>query len=45
MAIKKDVSKKIPLATKIKYLFMPPGWSHDGSSLTSEGLRKQQAAK
>jgi len=24
---------------------MPPGWSHDGSSLTSEGLRKQQAAK
>ena len=40
-AIKKDVSKKIPLTTKLKYLFMPPGWSHDGSSKTSRQLRKE----
>lgn len=27
---------------KIRYLFGPPGWSHDGSRLTSEGLRRQE---
>ena len=26
---------------KIKYLIKPPGWSHDGSSKTSEELRKE----
>ena len=27
---------------KIFYLFGPPGWSHDGSRLTSEQLRMQE---
>jgi len=27
---------------KIYYLFGPPGWSHDGSRLTSEELRRQE---
>lgn len=45
ISIKNDFNKKTTLATKLKYLFMPPGWSHDGSSLTSEQLRKQHAAK
>lgn len=28
---------------KLKYLINPPGWSHDGSSLTSVQLRNQQS--
>ena len=38
--IGKDLKKKIPLSQKLKYLFMPPGWSHDGSSQTADELRK-----
>ena len=38
--IGKDVSKKLPLGTRLKYLFMPPGWSHDGSSKTAREMRK-----
>jgi len=41
MAIGKDWRKKIPFGTKLKYLFMPPGWSHDGSSKTSNQLREE----
>lgn len=36
-----DLSKKTSFVTKLKYLFMPPGWSHDGSSKTSAQLRKE----
>ena len=36
-----DLKKKVPLATKIKYLFKPPGWSHDGSSKTAVQLRNE----
>ena len=36
-----DLKKKVPLTTKIKYLFKPPGWSHDGSSKTAVQLRKE----
>jgi sterol desaturase/sphingolipid hydroxylase (fatty acid hydroxylase superfamily) len=36
-----DISKKTSFTTKLKYLFMPPGWSHDGSSKTSAQLRKE----
>ena len=39
--ILKDVNKKIPFSLKIKYLFMPPGWSHDGSTKTSKQLRNE----
>ena len=41
----RDIDEYLHLAnerkTKIKYIFAPPGWSHDGSTLTSEQLRKQ----
>jgi len=37
----KDLKKKVPLLVKLKYLFMPPGWSHDGSSKTAKQLRKE----
>lgn len=36
-----DISRKdIPWRTKWNYVFGPPGWSHDGSSLTSHQLRE-----
>ncbi|HQW92372.1 MAG: sterol desaturase family protein [Chitinophagaceae bacterium] len=38
----KDVSKTSTFTTKLKYIFMPPGWSHDGSSKTAVQLRKAQ---
>jgi sterol desaturase/sphingolipid hydroxylase (fatty acid hydroxylase superfamily) len=36
-----DLQKRSSLAIKIKYLFMPPGWSHDGSSKTARQLRQE----
>lgn len=39
-AMIKDVKKKTGFKNKLKYIFMPPGWSHDGSSLTSAQLRR-----
>lgn len=37
-----DMSKPGPLKQKINYLIKAPGWSHDGSSKTSEQLRQEQ---
>jgi sterol desaturase/sphingolipid hydroxylase (fatty acid hydroxylase superfamily) len=39
--IGKDIRKKTSFYNKLKYLFMPPGWSHDGSSKTAAQLRKE----
>jgi sterol desaturase/sphingolipid hydroxylase (fatty acid hydroxylase superfamily) len=39
--IRTDMKRNIPFTTKLKYLFMPPGWSHDGSSKTAVELRKE----
>jgi sterol desaturase/sphingolipid hydroxylase (fatty acid hydroxylase superfamily) len=36
-----DLHRKIPLSLKIKYLIMPPGWSHDGSTKTAKQLRRE----
>lgn len=42
-AIKKDITQKdISIKQKIKYLFGKPGYSHDGSRMTSEEMRKQE---
>jgi len=35
----KDLNKPGPFINKFKYLFMPPGWSPDGSTKTSAQLR------
>lgn len=40
-SIAQDLHKKIPLSLKLKYLFMPPGWSHDGSTKTARQLRRE----
>ena len=42
-AILKDISQKdIPLKAKWKYLFGPPGWSHDGTRETSVEMRAKE---
>ncbi len=33
--------KSLPLSIRLKYVFGAPGWSHDGSTKTSEQLRKE----
>lgn len=46
--IGKDLQKKTSFINKLKYIFMPPGWSHDGSSKTARQMRidlKQPAKK
>ena len=40
-SIRQDLRKNIPFRQKLNYLFRPPGWSHDGSTFTSEQLRKK----
>jgi hypothetical protein len=37
--IASDIAKPLPITTRLKYLLMPPGWSHDGSSKTAKQLR------
>jgi sterol desaturase/sphingolipid hydroxylase (fatty acid hydroxylase superfamily) len=42
-AIRKDLSQKdLSWKSKWNYLFGPPGWSHDGSRLTSRQLLQQE---
>ena len=36
-----DLKKPLPLNIRLRYIFMPPGWSHDGSSKTANQLRKE----
>lgn len=40
-SIGKDLRKKTSFTNKLKYLFMPPGWSHDGSTKTAKELRNE----
>ncbi len=42
LAISKDLRRKVTFGTKLKYLLMPPGWSHDGSSKTGKQLREEE---
>ena len=40
-----DVRKAQGLRNKLNYMLKPPGWSHDGSTKTSEELRKEAGIK
>jgi sterol desaturase/sphingolipid hydroxylase (fatty acid hydroxylase superfamily) len=40
-ALWKDVKKAPDLKTKLKYIFMPPGWTHNGELKTSNELRRK----
>jgi sterol desaturase/sphingolipid hydroxylase (fatty acid hydroxylase superfamily) len=33
--------RNLPLCVRLKYVFAPPGWSHDGSRKTSQQLRQE----
>ncbi|MEO6540112.1 MAG: sterol desaturase family protein [Ferruginibacter sp.] len=37
-----DIRKKTSLSNKLKYIFMPPGWSHDGSTKTARQMRMER---
>lgn len=39
--ILKDLRMNVGFFTKLKYVFYPPGWSHDNSRMTSAKLRSQ----
>jgi sterol desaturase/sphingolipid hydroxylase (fatty acid hydroxylase superfamily) len=42
-SIGKDIGRKgLSFRQRWNYLFGPPGWSHDGSTLTSDQLRKME---
>jgi hypothetical protein len=34
--------KDISFSSRLRYLFGPPGWSHDGSRLTSKQMRERE---
>src|ERR1043165_2648615 len=40
-AIARDLKRSPSLKDKLCYLFSPPGWSHDGSTKTSDQLRRE----
>jgi hypothetical protein len=40
-AIGRDVAHAPGPSAKLGYLLAPPGWSHDGSSLTATQLQRQ----
>ncbi len=37
-----DVKKSPNIKTALRYIFNPPGWSHDGSSLTTKELNRKE---
>ena len=41
----KDIRKPVSFKQKLGYMFGPPGWSHDGSTLTSNGMRQEEEEK
>lgn len=42
--ISKDIcNKNLSVKQRLRYIFGPPGWSHDGSRLTSEQMRMQES--
>ncbi|MEJ7769083.1 MAG: sterol desaturase family protein [Chitinophagaceae bacterium] len=44
--IKKDCLRKdLNAVQKIYYVFGPPGWSHDGTRMTSKALRKKECSE
>ncbi|MBK8609909.1 MAG: sterol desaturase family protein [Chitinophagaceae bacterium] len=41
----RDLRLKTSFANKLKYIFMPPGWSHDGHTKTARQMRLEQKRK
>ena len=40
-----DLKKNVSIGNKLRYVFGPPGWSHDGSTKTSSQLRAELKQK
>jgi sterol desaturase/sphingolipid hydroxylase (fatty acid hydroxylase superfamily) len=40
--VAQDLKKKTSFGTRLKYIFMPPGWSHDGSTKTARQMRRER---
>jgi len=40
-ALLRDVKHAPGLRNKLRYLFSPPGWSHDGSTQTARALQRE----
>jgi sterol desaturase/sphingolipid hydroxylase (fatty acid hydroxylase superfamily) len=45
MDLVRDVKRAPTFKDKLKYIFYPPGWSHDGPDLRARTLRRNLAAK
>lgn len=45
VAMWQDVRRAPTLKAKLGYIFMPPGWSHDGSSMTAGQMREKQVSR
>ena len=43
LGILRDLKKKVSLREKLMYVFGPPGWSHDGSTMTSDQMRAAES--
>lgn len=41
----RDMKRATKWSDKLKYIFMPPGWSHDGEDLRAKTLRRKLANK
>lgn len=41
IALYQDVKRAPSFSDKLKYIFYPPGWSHDGSTLTARAMQRQ----
>ena len=39
-ALWRDMRRAPDLKTALRYVLMPPGWSHDGRTMTSQQLRE-----
>lgn len=44
-ALLRDVRKAPTLGAKLRYLIMPPGWSHDGATKTAVELQRELKAR
>lgn len=44
-ALGQDLKRAPGWRNKLRYLLMPPGWSHDGSSQTARELRRESGTK